>query len=101
MQGDRLTAAREVAAAFHAVVILKGARTIIATPDGRVWVNLSGNAGLASGGTGDVLAGIVGSLLGQGYPAEEAAALGVFLHGHAADRASGAPAERSAFSPPM
>ena len=86
IQHVRLTAARDAAAAYDAVVVLKGARTITAAPDGRAWINLSGNPGLASGGTGDVLAGIIGALLAQGYAAEEAAALGVFLHGHAADR---------------
>ncbi len=86
IQRDRLTAARKAAAAYDAVVVLKGARTVIAAPDGRVWINLSGNPGLAAGGTGDVLAGMVGSLLAQGYRAEDAAVLGVFLHGHAADR---------------
>jgi ADP-dependent NAD(P)H-hydrate dehydratase / NAD(P)H-hydrate epimerase len=86
VQADRLGTARALATKYAAVVVLKGARTITAAPDGRVWINLSGNPGLASGGTGDVLAGMIGSLLAQGYAAEEAAALGVFLHGHAADR---------------
>lgn len=86
IQRDRLAAAREAAAVYDAVVVLKGARTVVAAPDGRAWINLSGNAGLAAGGTGDVLCGLVGSLLAQGYPAEEAAILGVFLHGYAADR---------------
>jgi NAD(P)H-hydrate epimerase len=86
IQHDRLAAARSAAAAYDAVVVLKGARTVTAAPDGRAWINLSGNAGLAAGGTGDALTGIIGGLLAQGYPPEEAAALGVFLHGHAADR---------------
>jgi NAD(P)H-hydrate epimerase len=86
VQGDRLAAARGAAAAYGAIVVLKGARTITAAPDGRAWINLSGNPGLAAGGTGDVLAGIIGSLLAQGHAAEEAAMLGVFLHGYAADR---------------
>ncbi len=73
-------------AARDVVVVLKGARTVIADPDGRVAINCSGNPGLGSGGTGDVLAGILGGLLAQGYPAPDAARLGVFLHGHAADR---------------
>ncbi|MBY0394906.1 MAG: bifunctional ADP-dependent NAD(P)H-hydrate dehydratase/NAD(P)H-hydrate epimerase, partial [Thermoleophilia bacterium] len=85
-QQDRLATARRAASAYDAVVVLKGARTITAAPDGRAWINLSGNAGLAAGGTGDVLAGIIGSLLGQGYAPEDAATLGVFLHGFAADR---------------
>lgn len=86
VQQDRLATARRAASAYDAVVVLKGARTITAAPDGRAWINLSGNAGLAAGGTGDVLAGIIGSLLGQGYAPEDAATLGVFLHGFAADR---------------
>jgi NAD(P)H-hydrate epimerase len=86
IQQDRLAAARNAAASYDAVVVLKGARTITAAPDGRAWINLSGNPGLAAGGTGDVLAGMIGALLAQGYAPEEAASLGVFLHGHAADR---------------
>lgn len=86
VQADRLAAARKAAAAYDAVVVLKGARTVVAAPDGRAWINLSGNPGLAAGGTGDVLGGIVASLLAQSYAAEDAATLGVFLHGHAADR---------------
>ncbi len=86
IQADRLAAARRAAAAFDAIVVLKGARTVTATPDGHAWINLSGNPGLAAGGTGDVLAGIIGSLLAQRYPAADAAVLGVFLHGFAADR---------------
>ena len=68
------------------IVVLKGARTVIAEPDGHVAINCSGNPGLGSGGTGDVLAGMLGGLLAQGYPAADAARLGVFLHGYAADR---------------
>jgi NAD(P)H-hydrate epimerase len=86
VQADRLGVARRVAHEQGSVVVLKGARTITAEPGGRAWINLSGNPGLAAGGTGDVLAGIIGSLLAQGYPATEAAPLGVFLHGFAADR---------------
>ena len=86
VQRDRLAAARKAAAAYDAIVVLKGARTVTATPDGRVWINLSGNPGLAAGGTGDVLAGMIGALLAQGYAPADAAVLGVFLHGDAADR---------------
>ena len=86
VQADRVGVARRIAADTGAVIVLKGARTITAEPGGRLWINLSGNAGLASGGTGDVLAGVVGGLLAQGYPEDEAARLGVFLHGWAADR---------------
>jgi len=66
--------------------VLKGARTVIATPSGRAFVNLTGNPGMASGGIGDVLTGILGGLLAQGYPPEEAAVLGVFLHGYVGDK---------------
>jgi NAD(P)H-hydrate epimerase len=86
VQRDRLATARRTAAAYDAVVVLKGARTVTAAPDGRAWINVSGNPGLATGGTGDVLAGIIGSLLAQGHAPEDAATLGVFLHGHVADR---------------
>lgn len=86
VQADRIAVARRFAAARGVIVVLKGARTVVAEPDGRVAINCSGNPGLASGGTGDALAGILGGLLAQGYPPADAARLGVFLHGFAADR---------------
>ncbi len=86
VQADRIGVARRLAAERGVIVVLKGARTVIAEPDGALAINCSGNPGLGSGGTGDVLAGILGGLLAQGYPAAEAARLGVFLHGYAADR---------------
>ncbi len=86
VQADRIGIARRVARERGAIVVLKGARTVTANPDGKVWINLSGNPGLGSGGTGDVLAGMLGGLLAQGYPPDDAAPLGVFLHGFAADR---------------
>jgi NAD(P)H-hydrate repair Nnr-like enzyme with NAD(P)H-hydrate dehydratase domain len=70
---------------MNAAVVLKGAGSVVAFPDGRFAINGSGNAGLASGGTGDVLAGMIGALLAQGVPAAEALELGVCLHGAAAD----------------
>lgn len=70
------------------VVVLKGYRTVIAAPDGRTAVNPTGNSGLASGGTGDVLAGLLGGLLAQGMAPYEAACLGVYLHGLAGDLAA-------------
>jgi hydroxyethylthiazole kinase-like uncharacterized protein yjeF len=86
VQGDRLENARELAQRLHAVVVLKGAGSIIARPDGEVAINPTGNPGLATGGSGDVLAGVCGALLGQGWPAWEAALGAVWLHGAAADR---------------
>jgi ADP-dependent NAD(P)H-hydrate dehydratase / NAD(P)H-hydrate epimerase len=86
VQGDRIGAARRLAAEVRAVVVLKGARTIIAAPDGRVALNPSGNPGMASGGMGDALSGIVACLLGQGIEPFSAACAAVFWHGLAADR---------------
>lgn len=85
VQRDRIGTARALAARFGAVVVLKGAGTVIASPDGRTAVNPTGNAALASGGTGDVLGGIIGALLAQRLPSYEAALAGVYLHGWAAD----------------
>jgi NAD(P)H-hydrate epimerase len=69
-----------------AVVVLKGAATVTAEPEGRCVVNASGGPILATGGTGDVLTGVIGGLLAQGTNAFDAGALGAFLHGWAADR---------------
>lgn len=80
--------ARRFAKEWDAVVVLKGAHTVIAAPDGRCWVNTTGNPGLARGGSGDVLAGMTAALLACGLPAAEAAACAVYLHGAAADRAA-------------
>ncbi len=85
VQRDRLASARSLAARFNAVVVLKGSGTIIAAPDGRLAVNPTGNAALATGGTGDVLGGLIGALLAQQLPPFEAAAAGVYLHGLAAE----------------
>ncbi len=85
IQRDRLAAARTLANRFDAVVVLKGAGTVVAAPDGRTAVNPTGNAALATGGTGDALGGIVGALLAQKLPAWEAALAAVYLHGLAAD----------------
>ena len=86
INGDRVGAARRLAAAAASVVLLKGAATVIAGPDGRVAVNPTGGPVLGSGGTGDVLTGVVAALVGQGLAAFEAAALGAWLHGAAGDR---------------
>jgi len=85
IQSDRLTAARSLAQRFNAVVILKGAGSIIARPDGNAAINPTGNPALATGGSGDVLSGICGALLAQGWPDWHAALGAVWLHGSAAD----------------
>jgi hydroxyethylthiazole kinase-like uncharacterized protein yjeF len=81
----RVAAARDAAAAWRSVVVLKGARTVIAEPDGTVAIAPFENPALASGGTGDVLAGTIGSLLAQGLVPFAAARLGVYLHGVAGE----------------
>lgn len=85
---DRLAAARALAEQSGAVVVLKGAGTVTAAPDGEAWVNPTGNEGMASGGMGDVLSGMIGAFLAGGAPALEAAVAGVFYHGRAADLAA-------------
>jgi len=86
IQSDRFCTARDFALAHGVVLVLKGARTVTACPDGRVYLNGSGHAGMASGGMGDVLTGLIGGLLAQGMEPGSAAALGVYLHGLAGDR---------------
>jgi len=83
--GRRLAAARDAAKEWGQVVVLKGARTVIAHPDGNAAVSPFENPALASGGTGDVLAGTIGALLAQGLDTFKAAQLGVYLHGSAAE----------------
>ena len=87
---DRLTAARNFARDHGCVLVLKGHATVTAAPDGTAWVNATGNPGMAKGGSGDVLAGMIAALLGQkhlqtGYPAEWVARA-VCYHGMAGDR---------------
>jgi NAD(P)H-hydrate epimerase len=83
----RVAAAKDAATTWHQVVVLKGARTVIAAPDGEVVVAPFENPALATGGTGDVLAGTIGSLLAQGLTPFAAARLGVYLHGIAGEGA--------------
>ncbi len=88
VQADRLTAARELASKTGAVVVLKGHRTIVVHPGGRASFNATGNPGMATAGTGDVLTGVVGALLARGMDAWDAARVGVYVHGHAGDLAA-------------
>jgi NAD(P)H-hydrate epimerase len=96
IQANRLEVARRFASEHELIVVLKGHRTLIAAPDGTVWVNPTGNPGMATGGTGDILTGIVAGLLAQ-FPKQalEATALAVYLHGLAGDIACEALGENS------
>jgi NAD(P)H-hydrate epimerase len=84
----RIETACRKAAELKVVIILKGHHTLIALPDGTACFNSTGNAGMAKGGSGDVLTGIITALLAQGYSAADAAILGVYLHGVAGDAAA-------------
>jgi NAD(P)H-hydrate epimerase len=88
VNADRALAARRLAAETGALVVLKGAATVIAEPSGSLLVNPTGGPALASGGTGDVLTGVIAGFLAQGLAPRDAAGLGVFVHGAAADRLS-------------
>ena len=88
VQADRLTLAMKAAKTWHVWLVLKGAGTVIAAPDGRAWINDTGNTGLAAGGSGDLLTGIIAGLLAQRWPTESAVRAGVWLHGTAADTAA-------------
>ncbi len=83
--GDRIEAAREAARACNCVVVLKGHQTLVAETDGHVWVNPTGNPGMATGGMGDVLSGMVAALLARGADPLDAACTAVYLHGLAGD----------------
>lgn len=88
VQNDRINVSREFSRKFGVYIVLKGARTVISTPDGKIFINPTGNPGMAAGGMGDVLTGIIGGLLAQGYNAENSCKIGVFVHGLAGDIAS-------------
>jgi hydroxyethylthiazole kinase-like uncharacterized protein yjeF len=93
VQADRVGNARRLADGTRAVVVLKGARTIIAAPGGRAVINPTGNPGMGTGGTGDVLCGVIGALLAQGLEPFDAAVLGAHVHGLAGDLARDARGE--------
>ena len=88
VRAERLDLVREKARQWGVVLVLKDAVTLVAPPEGAVYINPTGNSGLATGGTGDVLAGVIGGLLAQGLSPEKAAVLGVYLHGAAGDLAA-------------
>jgi ADP-dependent NAD(P)H-hydrate dehydratase / NAD(P)H-hydrate epimerase len=88
IQRDRVAAARSAAESLRVVTILKGARTVVAAPDGRIGIVPNGNGAMATGGTGDVLTGVVAACLAQHLPAWEAAVCAAYLHGLAGDLAA-------------
>jgi NAD(P)H-hydrate epimerase len=92
---DRLGAARAAARRYHSIVVLKGAPTVTGLENGTAYVNPTGNPGMASIGTGDVLTGVIASLRAQGMEAPSAAFSGVFLHGRSGDLAAARLGERS------
>ena len=82
---ERLTKARELARTSGIYIILKGAYSVVITPQGKCYFNTTGNPGMATGGSGDVLTGVVLALLAQGYASEDAACLAMYVHGLAGD----------------
>lgn len=88
LQQDRLGAARKYAVEYGVTLVLKGARTVVAAPDGSAFVNTTGHPGMSTGGTGDVLTGAISGLIAQGLSPLQAAAFGVYLHGRAGERAA-------------
>lgn len=88
VQKNRKRLAKEFAKKYNVALVLKGHRTIVADPKGRIYINKTGNPGMASGGVGDVLTGIIASFIGQGLSGFDAAKLGVYIHGLAGDLAA-------------
>lgn len=88
VQNNRLKTAKSFASNYNVTAVLKGANTIIAMPDGKVYANTTGNAGMAKGGSGDVLAGLIASFRAQKLCASDAAACGVYIHGECGDRSA-------------
>lgn len=88
IQADRISAVTKAAKLFSSVVLLKGANTVIADPDGNVFINPTGNSSMAKAGAGDVLSGIIGGLLAQGLTPLHAAMVGAYIHGRAGELAS-------------
>lgn len=85
VQQHRISVATQLATCYHVTVVLKGHDTLIACPNGSTWVNPTGNPGMATGGSGDLLCGMIAAFLAQGTPPTDAAKAGVYLHGLAGD----------------
>lgn len=88
IERNRIAAAKNFAKTHRCVLVLKGHRTVVASPEGEIYLNTTGNPGMATAGSGDVLTGMIAALLGQGVEAFEAARTGVYWHGKAGDLAA-------------
>ena len=95
IEADRVKIATEFSKKFNCYLVLKGANTIVASPNGQIFFNMCGNSGLATGGSGDVLAGIIVSLLAQGLPVLDAVKSAVYIHSHTADKVCAKKGERA------
>jgi len=82
---EKIQKQKKFSKTYNVIIVLKGANTSVSTPDGKMYFNITGNAGMAKGGSGDVLTGVIASLLAQKYSPAEAAILGVYIHGLAGD----------------
>ncbi len=88
LEADRIDTAQQFASEHGVTLVFKGAPTVTSNPNGNLWINSTGNPGMATGGMGDVLTGVIAGLMAQGIPSESAAALGVYLHGLSGDIAA-------------
>lgn len=85
---ERLKRAIDVSKLYEVTIVLKGHYTMTVRPDGKVYINSSGNAGMATAGSGDVLTGVIAALIAQGYEPDQSVYMGVYIHGHAGDIAA-------------